>query len=105
MSVAAVLGRGEHVQARDDDDIGPVNDHLLLGPVVGEVRIGGRFDQVLARLHVHHEAQQRLAVVRLGKALAVQEAASFELVVRPEKPVGSHQLDTRVLAGRGKQFA
>ena len=59
----------------DDDD-------LLVGDdVVDEVGVRRRLDLVLAGLDVDDELQQRLAVVGLGEALAVQDPAALELGV------------------------
>ena len=75
---AAVLAdprRLEDVEALDDDDVGALDDDLLVGHhVVDEVGVDRRLDLVLAGLDVDDEPQQRAAVVGLREALALQDA-------------------------------
>ncbi len=88
----------QDVEALDDHDVGPLDDHLLAGDhVVGQVGVDRRLHLVLARLDVDREAQQRAAVVGLREPLALQQAAALELGVRVEEAVGGHQRDVGVL--------
>ena len=58
------------------------DDDLLVGhDVVDQVGVRRRLDLVLAGLDVDDEPQQRLAVVGLREALAVQQPAALELGV------------------------
>ena len=86
----------EHVDALDDEDVRPVDDdRFARHDVVGEVRIDRRGDIVLAGLDRRQEADERRAVVALGKALAVHDALPDQLGVRVQKAVGRDELDLR----------
>ena len=96
----------QHVEALDDQDVGPPHDHL--GPrhdVVARVRVEGRPHLFCAALDLRDEAQQVPAVVRLGEPLAVHDAAALELGVRVEEPVGGDQLDAGRVVPAAQQLA
>ncbi|MPM15728.1 hypothetical protein SDC9_62100 [bioreactor metagenome] len=98
-------GRLQHVQALHHDDVGPP-DHqpLVRHDVVRQVRVDRGGDLGAARLHVDHEAQQRPPVVRLGEALAVHDAAPFQLLIGVEEAVGGDQLDVGVVGPVAQQL-
>ena len=93
-AVVADPRRLQDVEALDDHDVGALDHDLLVGDdVVDQVGVRRRLDLVLAGLDVHHEPQQRPAVVGLREALAVQQAAALELGVGVEEAVGGDQRD------------
>ncbi len=73
-----LLGRHlEHVEALEDEDVGPPHDRLLaLDDVVHDVAVDRRPHLVGAALEVAEELQQAAGVVGLGEALAVHRPRS-----------------------------
>ena len=71
-NAAAIARRAaglQHVEAFDDEDVGLVDDHVLvLQHVIGEMRIERRRDVALARLDVGQEAQDG------GQVIAFRES-------------------------------
>ena len=89
----------QHVEALEQEDVGPAHDLLLVGEdVVDEVRVHRRGHLGGARLDRAHELQQRAAVVGLGEALAGHQPAPLQLRVGAEEPVGRDQLHARARA-------
>ena len=71
---------------------------MLVGHhVVGEVVVDRCRHLVAAGLDVDDEAEEGAPVVGLREPLALEEAASLQLGVRVEEPVGGDQGDVRVL--------
>ena len=103
--VLAHARRLQDVEALDDDDVGTLDDDLLVGhDVVDEVGVDGGLDLVATGLDVDDEAQQRAAVVGLREALALQQPAPVELGVGVEEAVGGHQRHPRVLGPVGQHL-
>ena len=104
-AVVAHAGGLEDVEALDDHDVGALHHDLLVGDhVVDEVGVDRRLDLVAARLDVDDELQQRLAVVGLREALAVQEPAALELGVGEQEAVGRDERDVGVLGPVGEHL-
>ena len=91
---AAGRRRLQHVETLDDQDVGPAHDDLgARHDVVDQVRVDGARTSAAPLFTCDTKRGQRAAVVRLGEALALHQAAALELGVRPEEPVGGDQLD------------
>ena len=68
----------QHVDPFKYEDVGPLHGlPLLRKNVVGQVRVDRRGNLRRASPHLLDEAQQSPAVIRLGEALAVGQAALF----------------------------
>ena len=44
-----------------------------------------------------HDLQEPLAIVALGKAFALHDAALLKLFIRQQKAIGRHKIDTRMV--------
>src|SRR5215210_1166891 len=98
--------RLQDVETLDDQHVGRAHHDSLAGQhVVGQVRVDGRSHLWDTRLHRAQEAQQRALVVGLGEALALQQSAPDELLVRQQEPVCRDQLHSRVLRPRRQELA
>src|SRR4029453_9448508 len=83
----------QHVEAFDDEDIGPVDLDPLVGhDVIGEMGIDRRAHRSASGLDVGEKAQQRRQVVALGKALLLHQILALENRVRIEKAIGGDEV-------------
>jgi hypothetical protein len=96
----------QDVEALDDEDVRATHDHLGRGDdVVAQVRVERRAHFLHAALHIGDEPEERTAIVGLGEALPVHDAAALELGVRVEEAIGRDEFDMRGVRPLREQLA
>src|SRR5262245_55452118 len=103
----AVLGhacRLQDVQSFDNENVGPIDQQgLAWKDIVVKMRIDGRLDMFLARLHLMKKIQQPRGIEAFGKAFAVHKATTVELLIGMQKAVRGDEVNARVVGPAGQQ--